>query len=57
MNNFLQQDPKLFKLYAMRDALVTLIHTCNMDYISFTLGSISVPITLANLSRLYIMNK
>lgn len=56
MDIFLKEHPKELREYAMRDALVTLVHASHMDYIRFKLGG-TMPITLATLSRLYITQK
>lgn len=57
MDEFLENHPDEFRTYAMRDALITLIHAVHMERISFGLGRPTIPITLAGLSSLYIKNK
>jgi hypothetical protein len=48
---------KLFKDYAMRDSLITLIHLLFMNDFSFKLGSVNIPNTLGSLSSRYVKNK
>jgi len=54
MDEFLKKEPKRFKEYAMRDALITLIHGCFMEYFYLKIGEIGIPTTLSKISRVFI---
>src|SRR2546430_3160160 len=54
MDVLLLENPILFKKYALQDALITLVHACNMEDFYLELGLIGIPITLSNLSYAYL---
>jgi len=57
MDFLLKEKPEEFKEYAMKDSLITLIHTLFINDFSFRLGSMSIPNTLGTLSSKNIKNK
>jgi len=57
MGVYWKEKPEEFKKYAMRDALITLIHGSFMDDFNFSLGRTKLPLTLASLSLSYVLNK
>jgi hypothetical protein len=50
MEEFYKAQPEKFREYAMRDALITLIHGMYMDNFNFELENIGVPLTLSSLT-------
>lgn len=57
MNNMdvlLAENHDLFIDYALKDALITLVHANNMEDFYFSLGEVGIPITLSGLSRKYV---
>lgn len=50
MESFWDRDPNGFREYAMRDALITLVHGCRMSVFNLELGGLGVPVTLSALS-------
>lgn len=57
MDEFWLKDPESFKQYALRDALITLIHASYMEDFNFSLGQTQIPLTLAKLGSSYVLNK
>jgi len=57
MDILFTEDFNLFKKYAMRDSLITLIHGLFMNDFSFNLGSKSLPVTLGSLAAKYLGNR
>lgn len=56
MDEFYEKYPDEFREYAMRDAIIALVHGSTMENINFGLGKSVIPITLASLSKSYILN-
>jgi hypothetical protein len=55
MNDLIDKDPELFKVYALRDAEISLIHILSLESFYFELtGSLKVPATLASLASSFI---
>lgn len=54
MEDFLMLEPDKFKEYAMRDALITMIHARYMEYFNNSIGGLGVPLTLSALSTKFI---
>ena len=50
MEDFYIQKPDDFMEYALRDALITVIHAMYMEDFSFSLGGIGIPTTLSSLT-------
>jgi hypothetical protein len=57
MDEFYEKEPEAFKEYAMRDALISLIHASSMEDLNFDLGKAVIPITLSSLSMSFIRKK
>jgi hypothetical protein len=57
MDLLFKENYEKFKLYAMNDSLITLIHTLFINDFAFKLGSLGIPNTLGTLSSKYIKNK
>lgn len=56
MNILIKKDKRLFEAYALRDALITLIHANHMEDFNFSLKQIGVSITLSGLGSNYVKN-
>lgn len=54
MASYWKRDPKNFRLYALQDALITLVHGCRMAQFNLELGGLGVPVTLSSLSGRYL---
>lgn len=54
MEEFLLKDPEKFKEYAIRDALITMVHARYMEYFNNSLGGVGIPLTLSGLSTKFI---
>ena len=54
MESFWNRDPESFRLYALQDALITLVHGCRMAQFNLELGGLGVPVTLSGLSGRYL---
>lgn len=54
MELFLINEPTKFKEYAVRDALITMIHARYMEYFNHSLGGVGIPLTLSGLSTKFI---
>jgi hypothetical protein len=54
MKSLWDRDPQLFKDYAMRDSVITLVHGCSMAHSNQELGGQGVPITISSLSGRYL---
>jgi hypothetical protein len=54
MELFLLKEPTKFKEYAVRDALITMIHARYMEYFNNSLGGVGIPLTLSGLSTKFI---
>jgi hypothetical protein len=57
MDELLNTNFNLFKSYAMKDSLITLIHALFMNDFSFNLGNNTNPSTLGSLSSKYLLKK
>lgn len=51
-----EEDPNLFKDYAIQDSLITLKHINTMEDFMIDDNKVAVPLTLSSLSRNYILN-
>lgn len=54
MDLFLLKEPTKFKEYAVRDAVITMVHARYMEYFNNSLGGIGIPLTLSGLSTKFI---
>jgi hypothetical protein len=57
MKLLLEENPLLFKKYAMNDSMITLIHGLFMNDFQFRLGSLALPCTLGSISSTYVKNQ
>jgi hypothetical protein len=53
----MKEEPDRFKEYAMRDAIITLVHAMYMEDFNFKLGNMNIPVTLSSLSASFLTNK
>jgi hypothetical protein len=49
MELLLKEDPNLFKAYALRDSLISLVHACVLEDWHFRLNKLGIPLTLSSL--------
>ena len=54
MRSFLRKDRERFILYAIRDALIYLIHSMWMEEFKFNIGGLGVPLSLSSIGRKYV---
>jgi hypothetical protein len=54
MQGFLIRDKDKFIEYALRDALISLIHACWMEDFNFKSGGIGVPLSLSSIGRSFV---
>ena len=54
MKQFMQDDPVLFKSYALQDSLISLIHGCYMEEFNHSLNRLGIPVTLSSLSSSFV---
>lgn len=54
MQGFLKRDREKFIEYALRDALISLIHASWMEDFNFKLGGLGIPLTLSSIGRSYV---
>jgi hypothetical protein len=54
MDKFLEDNPELFKDYALRDAYICLLHGRFMENFYHSIGGVGIPLTLSTLSTSYI---
>lgn len=54
MDRLLVEDRALFEEYAMRDAVIPLIHANYMEHFNFQLNEFGIPITLSSLGGKYV---
>ena len=54
MGEFLKRDIVKFEEYAVRDALITLVHCYWMEDFVFNLGGSSIPISLSTIGRRFV---
>lgn len=57
MSEFLEQNRKLFIEYAIRDAVITLVHACFMEDFNLGLNKMGIPLTLSSLGTTYVKHK
>ena len=57
MSVFLQDDKLSFEEYAIRDALITLKHSVEMERFNFSLKQLGVPMTLSSLGKKFVLGK
>ena len=57
MKGFLVRDKAQFTEYALRDAIISLIHASWMEDFNFSIGSIGIPLSLSSLGRNYVKSK
>ena len=57
MDVLLIKDKKLFESYALKDAIITLIHSNYMEDFNFKLKEIGVPATLSSLGAKYVKER
>ena len=51
MQGFLKRDKEKFTEYALRDAIISLIHASWMEDFNFNLGGVGIPVSLSSLGR------
>jgi hypothetical protein len=56
MKKLLEEDPKLFQEYAMRDSEITLKHANEMELFNYTVCKLGVPLTLSSIGKEYVLN-
>lgn len=54
MHGFLQRDREKFIEYALRDAVISLIHASWMEDFNFKIGGLGIPLTLSSIGRSYV---
>ena len=54
MQLFLDRDREGFIEYAIRDAVISLVHACWMEDFNFPLGGLGIPISLSSIGRKYV---
>lgn len=54
MQGFLARDKVKFTEYALRDALISLIHACWMEDFNFRIGCLGIPLSLSTIGRNYV---
>jgi hypothetical protein len=54
MKKLLQENLPLFRDYAMRDSIITLIHGLFMNDFNFRIGSLKLPCTLGSISSIFV---
>ena len=54
MHGFLARDKVKFTEYALRDAVISLIHACWMEEFNFRIGCLGVPLSLSSIGRNYV---
>lgn len=57
MSELLEQNQKLFIEYAIRDAVITLVHACFMEDFNLGLNKLGIPLTLSSLGTTYVKYK
>jgi hypothetical protein len=50
MERLIKEDKELFERYAIRDAVIGLVHASYMEEYNFKLGYLGIPMTLSSLS-------
>lgn len=54
MTGYLERDRQGFIAYALRDAVITLVHAMWMSDFNFSIGGTGVPISLSSVGRRYV---
>lgn len=54
MDLLLKEDKELFDRYAIKDAIIPLIHACYMEDFNFKLEGLGIPLTLSSLGSTYV---
>ena len=57
MKGFLARDKAKFTEYALRDAIISLIHASWMEDFNFNIGVVGIPLSLSSLGRNYVKAK
>lgn len=57
MSVMLAENPELYKQYAIRDAVITLVHASFMEDFNHKLNKIGIPVTLSSLGTSYVKYK
>jgi len=57
MDLLLKEDKELFDRYAIRDAIIALIHGNYMEDHNFKLQGLGIPLTLSSLGTIYVKYK
>lgn len=57
MQGFLQRDKAKFTEYALKDALISLIHAAWMEDFNFNIGGVGIPLSLSSLGRSYVKHQ
>jgi hypothetical protein len=56
MDKFLIENKEKFDEYAIRDSLITLIHSLSMENFSFSINENTIPLTLSSLGQKFVKN-
>jgi hypothetical protein len=56
MDILLMENRELFESYALRDAIITLVHSNHMEDFNFKLNGVGIPVTLSSLGTQYVKN-
>ena len=54
MRLLMEENKRLFELYAIRDSIITLKHAVSMEEYFLTVNRIGVPLTISGISRAYV---
>jgi hypothetical protein len=54
MQGYLEREREKFVEYALRDAVITLVHASWMEDFNFSIGGLGVPISLSSIGRKYV---
>jgi hypothetical protein len=54
MQEFLKRDKEKFIEYALRDAIISLIHASWMEDFNFKIGGVGIPLSLSSIGRSYV---
>ena len=54
MQGFLKRDKEKFTEYALKDAIISLIHASWMEDFNFKIGGVGIPVSLSSLGRNYV---
>jgi hypothetical protein len=56
MDVLLKENKAKFETYAVRDALISLVHASWMEDFNFSLGGLGIPLSLSSIGRKYVKN-